>query len=93
MRHGPTLRRVRELATRFGVDRHTITRWQEFWREYFPQTHFWKVALARFAHVVDVATSPLPLLTAFLRDSLDQEGWGNLLRFLSPITTATGPPS
>ena len=47
MRHGPSPRRVRELSTLFGVDRRTIARWQEFWRDHFPQTHFWKVAGAR----------------------------------------------
>jgi hypothetical protein len=92
MRHGASSRRVRELTTLFGADRRTIARWQEYWREYFPQTHFWKIARASLTQVVDVATLPLPLLTAFLRHSLDCDGWGRLLRFLSPITTATGPP-
>ena len=42
-----------------------------------------------------VATLPLSLLTAFLGrdDRDDHEGWGRLLRFLAPITTATAPPS
>ncbi len=44
MRHGPTPRRVRELATLFGVDSRTIARWEKFWREHFPQSHFWKVS-------------------------------------------------
>ncbi|MGO9600930.1 MAG: hypothetical protein ACLP7Q_23355 [Isosphaeraceae bacterium] len=93
MRHGPSPRRVRELSALFGVDRRTIARWPEFWREYFPQTHFWKIANARLALHCNLATLPLSLLTAFVRHSDDHEGWGRLLRFLSPITTATGPPS
>ena len=40
MRQGPSPRRVRELSTRFGADESTITRWQTFWREHFPQTPF-----------------------------------------------------
>jgi hypothetical protein len=96
MRHGPTPRRVRQLSTLFDVDRRTIVRWEEFWREHFPQSHFWKVAGARVKLLADVATLPLSLLNAFLLrcDHCDDcDGWGRLLRFLSPITTATGPPS
>ena len=46
--------------------------------------------------LADVATLPLSLLNAFhvrYDDCDDYDGWGRLLRFLSPITTATGPPS
>jgi hypothetical protein len=93
MRHGATPRRARELSALFGADRRTIARWQEFWREYFPQTHFWKVAGARVILLTDVTTLPLSLLTAFVRDQDDRDGWTRLLRFLAPITTATGPPS
>ena len=92
MRHGPSPRRVRELSALFGVDRRTIARWQEFWREYFPQTHFWKAAGVRLALFIDLATLPLSLLTAFVSGDLDHDGWGRLLRFLSPITTGRGPP-
>jgi hypothetical protein len=93
MRHGPSPRRVRELSTLFGVDRRTITRWQEFWRDHFPQSHFWKTAGARLALQSNLAALPLSLLTAFVRHGDDREGWVRLLRFLSPITTTTGPPS
>jgi hypothetical protein len=93
MRHGPSTQRVSKLSALFGVDRRTIARWQEFWREHFPQTHFWKVAGARLALFIDLATLPLSLLTAFVTGDLDQKGWGQLLEFLSPITTATDPPS
>src|SRR5262249_9596674 len=96
MRHGPTPRRVRELTTLFGVDRRTVARWEVFWREHFPQSHFWKVAGARVILLADVATLPLSLLSAFQvrgDDWDDCDGWARLLRFLSPITTATGPQS
>ncbi len=46
--------------------------------------------------LVDIATLPLSLLSAFhirCDDCNDLGGWGRLLRFLSPITTATDPPS
>ena len=66
MRHGPTPRRVRELSSRFGVDRRTIARWQLFWREHFPQTPFWKVARARLEPVVKIVSLPYSLVDAFL---------------------------
>jgi hypothetical protein len=92
MRQGPSPRRVRELSTLFGADRRTIARWQSFWCEHFPQTHFWKIACARLVPVVDVPILPLSLLIAFLRHCLDYDGWPQLLRFLTPITTSTSPP-
>jgi hypothetical protein len=92
MRQGPSPRRVRALSSLFGADRRTIARWQVFWREHFPQTPFWKLARARLTPVLDVATLPLSLLAAFLRRRVDCDGWVRLLRFLAPITSATGPP-
>jgi hypothetical protein len=93
MRHGPTPRRVRDLATYLGADRRTIVRWQKYWREHFPQTHFWKIARAHLLPTFDATTLPLSLLTAFLCDTNDPNAWGRLLRFLAPITTTTAPPS
>ena len=93
MRHGPTPRRVRELASLFGVDRRTIARWEKFWLEHFPQSHFWKTAGARVILLADVATLPLSLLNAFHVRYDDCDGWDRLLRFFAPITTAAGPPS
>jgi hypothetical protein len=90
MRQGPSPRRIRELSRLFGADRRTIARWQGFWREHFPQTPFWKRARALLAPVVDVATLPLALLTAFLGHRADDEDWARLLRFLAPITIAGG---
>jgi hypothetical protein len=90
MRQGPSPHRLRELSRLFGADRRTIARWLVFWRDHFPQTPFWKVARARLAPVVDVATLPLALLTAFLSRCADDEGWARLLRFLAPITIAGG---
>jgi hypothetical protein len=66
MRQGPTPRRLRELSARFGADERTIARWQVFWRELFPQTHFWKVARARLEPVVTILTLPYSLVDAFL---------------------------
>jgi hypothetical protein len=53
MRQGPTPRRVHVLSTLFGVDRATVARWQAFWRDYIPQTPFWKLARGRVVPVVE----------------------------------------
>jgi hypothetical protein len=90
MRQGPTPRRVRELSTRFGVNRRTIARWQVFWREHFPQTPFWKIERARLIPLVEIISLPYSLLDAFLRRSPPDQGWTLLLRFLSPITIPGG---
>ena len=86
MRQGPSPRRVRELSARFGADESTITRWQTFWREHFPQTPFWKVERARFITLGKTIILPYSLVNAFLRGHALCRGWTRLLRFLSPIT-------
>jgi hypothetical protein len=90
MRQGPTPRRVRELSERFGADLTTITRWQTFWREHFPQTPFWKIARADFITIGEILSFPYSLVDAFLRHHPPREGWMLLLRFLSPITVVWG---
>ena len=62
MRQGPTPRRVHELSTLFGVDRATIARWQAFWRDYIPQTPFWKLARGRVVPVVEAERTLLERL-------------------------------
>jgi hypothetical protein len=96
MRHGPTPQRVREISNLLDVDWRTIARWQQFWRDHFPQSHFWRTEGARVILLTKVTTLPLLLLTTFLDrwdDCDDHKGWGRLLQFLAPITIATPPPS
>ena len=90
MRQGPSPRRIRELSERFGADESTITRWQTFWREHFPQTPFWKIARASFLTAGEIVSLPYSLVDAFLRRHPPREGWILLLRFLSPITVPGG---
>lgn len=92
MRQGPSPRRVRELTQLFGADRRTIARWQLFWREYVPQTPFWRIARGRLLPMA-ATLLPLSLLEAFLGGDDPCLGWGHLLRFLSPITITHGLPS
>ena len=90
MRQGPTPRRVRELTEVFGVERRTIYRWRDFWNERFPKTTFWKLARARLVPVFEIVDFPRSLLEAFVPAAEDRDGWENLLRFLSPISTTKG---
>ena len=90
MRQGPTPRRVRELTELYHVDRRTIYRWRDFWNEHFPKTTFWKLARARLVPVFEIVDFPRSLLEAFVRAGQDRDGWGELLRFLSPISTTKG---
>jgi hypothetical protein len=90
MRQGPSPRRVRELSQLFGADRRTIARWQVFWQEHFPQTPFWKSARGRLSATADIVILPWSLLQAFLGGDDRCRHWGDLLRFLSPITTTGG---
>jgi hypothetical protein len=90
LQQGLTPRRVRELSKRFGADRRTIARWQVFWREHFPQTHFWKTARARLIPAVEIVSLPYSLVDAFISRHPRCRGWTLLLRFLSPITIPGG---
>jgi hypothetical protein len=94
MRQGPTPRRVRELTSQFGVDRRTIVRWQQFWREYLPETSFWKACRGRLPLTVDASLLPRSLLQAFWGTDLNvgdpHDGWKRLLLFLAPITINEG---
>jgi hypothetical protein len=77
--------------TLFGVDRATVARWQAFWRDYIPQTPFWKLARGRVVPVVEIVVLPLSLLEAFHRTKDPCQDWGHLLRFLSPLTVPSSP--
>jgi hypothetical protein len=90
MRQGPSPRRVHELSQRFGADRRTIARWQVFWRELVPQTHFWKDVRGRLPVTFEVLLLPRSLLDAFLQGNPSFPPWERLLRFLAPISTTDG---
>jgi hypothetical protein len=74
----------------FGADRRTIARWRVFWREYFPQTPFWKLARGRFARQLVTSELPRVLWEAFIHREDSREDWERLLRFLLPITITNG---
>ena len=89
MRHGLKPERVQALRERLGLDRRTLERWRAWWLETFVQSSFWKAARARFMPRLCEKALPLSLCQAFPLDRRDR--LLELLRFLSPITTASIP--
>lgn len=83
---GATARRQSILRKAIGVDRKTLARWRQWWREVFPKTSFWKVASARFLPSVQIAKLPTSLLLRFGRLSI--EVFASVLRFLSPLSSS-----
>lgn len=87
MRHGLKAERVRALRESLGIDRRTLERWRTWWLKEFVQSPFWKVARARFMPLIGEGTLPWSLCQAFGMDCRDR--LLDLLKFLSPITTAS----
>ena len=82
--HGGTRAQLSELSREFGVDRHTVARWREWWCTTFVQTRFWQAKQAAFAPPVDQSRLPASMFERVLGRPLRQ--LVNLLRFLTPIT-------
>jgi hypothetical protein len=85
---GITARRASWLREHVAVSRRTLDRWRSWWRERFTATEFWREARARITPPIDSSRLPGSLLERF-DDSGDRERLALLLRFLSPLTTAT----
>lgn len=88
LRQGPTPRGTTELKQRFGVDRRTIARWQDWWAEVFPRSAFWRSARARIARLPEPLELPLALIDVFGAQTANP--MAGLLRFLSPIGASGG---
>jgi len=65
LNQGLTPARVRRLSEIFGVDRHTLARWRQWWLENFVGSAFWKEARARFMPLLSELILPRCLLQAF----------------------------
>ena len=87
---GPTSAAAR-LGTALGVDRRTLARWRDWWREQFPQTPLWRAAGARFMPPVPEVQLPGELLTRFAGPA--HEALMRLLVWLSPVTVRRGQPA
>ena len=79
---------VRALRMWLGLSARTLTRWRRWWREVFAESAFWRAARGQLHTPVATAALPGALLQRFAGDLRAQLVAG--LRFLGPITTATG---
>lgn len=89
MRHGLKAERVQALRESLGIDRRTVERWRAWWLEHFVQSTFWKAARSRFLPRICEKVIPWSLCETFGVDRRDR--LLDLLKFLSPITTASVP--
>jgi len=87
MQQGLKAERVKKLQMALGVDVRTLQRWREWWQSAFVNSVFWKQAKARFIPPLEAGKMPLALVEAF---GGTRERILELLKFLSPLTTAAG---
>ena len=85
MQHGPTKKRVAELAVVLGINRRTLVRWRRWWSSTFTASRFWNDLRGRFAPAVDETTIPASLVSRFAPS--DEPVVVTLLRVLAPIST------
>ncbi len=88
LRHGPSRKRIEEVARVTGADRRTIERWCRWWRDTFGRCRFWVQARAQLDHPVPPTELPSGLLDRFAGEC--RERLLNLLRWLLPITGSGG---
>ena len=87
LRQGPSPRRVGVLQGLFGVGERTLRRWRQWWQKIFAEGSFWRAAQGRFMPPIAAADLPRALAERFGVQASDE--LVRLLRFLSPITTAS----
>lgn len=92
LRHGVTSRRLTAVREWLGaqVCRRTVERWRRWWLEAFTASPHWTASRGRFVPPVAAKRLPLSLLERF--GGGEREQLIAALRFLSPLTTASGAP-
>jgi hypothetical protein len=86
LQHGPTKKRVTELATLLGANRRTVVRWRRWWSTTFATSRFWTSLRGRFVPAVDGTTMPASLLSRVVV-ATDEPAVVTLLRLLAPMST------
>jgi hypothetical protein len=84
MQHGVTEGRLERLNEVFDVDRRTVVRWLQWWRNAFTATAFWRNARAAFSPPVEWDHLPATLFERFRGEAAER--LIALLRFITPIT-------
>jgi hypothetical protein len=80
--------RTAQLTESLCVPLLTLRRWRQWWLNDFVQTPLWRAKRALFMPPVEEVRLPACLLPCF--SAADETGqWVLLLRFLSPLTSAT----
>lgn len=87
--YGVTSTRAGKLHKLYGVDRQTIIRWRKWWLDDFANSRFWKGRKGLFRMPPEQSKLPFSLFDSFL-GKLEQK-MVFMLRFLSPITSASAP--
>ncbi len=87
---GPTPAAAR-LGMALGMDRRTLARWRNWWREQFPRTPLWQATCARFMPPVPEAQLAGELIARFAAPA--HEALMRLLLWLSPVTIGRGQPA
>jgi hypothetical protein len=83
MQQGATVGRARQLSAALGIDRHTLSRWRQWWLETFAGP-FRPLAQAAFIPPLELTGVPATLLARFSGDLATQLVVA--LRFLRPLT-------
>jgi len=81
------LHRAERLKAVFGVDIRTLRRWQQWWRELFPESGFFHAASGWFSPALSTSDLPRCLLLRFAGTTVERL-LGALL-FLLPITAGS----
>jgi hypothetical protein len=76
------------LAGLMAVPVRTVRRWRSWWQKDFQRTAFWRSVGERFASPVPAEGLPQSLLARF-QGSTGHERLIQLLRFISPLSTAS----
>ena len=85
LRDGLSVRRVRMLRERLGVDARTLRRWRQWWQKAFVASRFWKAGRGRLVPPVDERALPAALLERFSAQD-PCERLLQTLRFLAPLS-------
>ncbi len=83
----PVGRAAEAMRDLLAVPARTLARWRAWWQEDFQRTRFWHSVRERFVPPVSAKSLPGSLLERF-QGSTCQERLAQLLRFLSPLSSA-----
>ncbi len=84
---GARIHRAERLQALFGVDPRTLRRWQQWWRDAFPASPFFRAASGRFVPPLETSALPRSLLERFAGQGT--ESLLLALLFLAPMTTGS----